>query len=116
MTKPENISSGLEWGNNLLAIRWNHIFGKRLFTNTTFYTSKYDYYLHTNYEAKNSWNSNLTGSALKSECTWYLTPRQTVKFGFSLGGYFFNPGNLTIADSLVSTHRISQANSAELIF
>jgi len=39
-------TSGLNWGNTSLTMRWNHIFGTRLFTNTTLATSKYDYYLY----------------------------------------------------------------------
>lgn len=40
-----NIKSeyGLEWGNSLTALRWNHVFGSRLFSNTSLIYSNYRY-------------------------------------------------------------------------
>lgn len=116
MVKPAKIRNGLEWGNNLLTLRWNHIFGNRLFTNTTFYSSKYNYSLFTNFDKNVFWNSNITGTNLKSEGTWFINPQNRVKFGFSFGGYFFNPGNFNSGDSVANSLKISQINSAELIF
>jgi outer membrane receptor for ferrienterochelin and colicin len=38
-----NSEYGLEWGNSLTALRWNHIYGSRLFSNTSIIYSNYRY-------------------------------------------------------------------------
>ncbi|MEN8906034.1 MAG: TonB-dependent receptor, partial [Clostridiales bacterium] len=38
-----NSEYGLEWGNSLTALRWNHIFGSKLFSNTSLIYSNYRY-------------------------------------------------------------------------
>jgi len=35
--------TNIDWGNTIGAIRWNHIFGDRLFSNTSFTYSRYNY-------------------------------------------------------------------------
>jgi hypothetical protein len=91
--KASSVRNGLEWGNNSVTLRWNHLYGSRLFSNTTFYTSKYDYALYTDYDKKIYWNSDITSSNLKSEFTWYCNPSLKLNAGLNLGAYFLNPGN-----------------------
>ena len=110
------IRNGLEWGNTAATLRWSHVYGNRLFSNTTLYASKYDYSLFTNYDEKLFWNSDITGSNLKSEFTWYVNPHNKIKFGLSLGGYFFNPGNYSSPDEVAGTQRVSEVNSGEFVF
>lgn len=110
----DNLVNGLEWSNTSFTLRWNHIFGERLFSNTTFYSSNYNYFLHTDYDRGFNWNSKITGTHLKSEFTYFLNPQNRVKFGAKFGGYFFNPGNYSdpnISDELT----VSEVNSAEFI-
>lgn len=91
-------SSGINWGNMVGTIRWNHLFGDRLFSNTTLYASKYDYFLVTSYEKKYQWNSHIANIGLKSDFTWYISPESTLKFGLKFGGHNFNPGNFEMGD------------------
>jgi hypothetical protein len=116
INKPGVVRNGLEWGNTAATLRWSHIYGSRLFSNTTLYASKYDYSLYTNYDTGLSWNSNVTGTNLKSEFTWYIKPFDKLKFGFNLGGYFFNPGNYSSPDAAFDTMRVSEVNSVEFVF
>lgn len=88
-----NGMAGIDWGNNSATIRWNHIFGSRLFLNSTFFSSKYNYYLRGGTHEGNYWNSRITNASLKEELTLYSTPRLTWRFGFRFGFYEFNPGN-----------------------
>ncbi len=115
INKPANVRNGLEWGNSAATLRWSHVYGNRLFSNTTLYASKYDYSLYTDYDQKLYWNSDITGTNLKSEFTWYISPRNSLKFGFNLGGYFFNPGNYNSPDAALDTMRVSRVNSAEIV-
>jgi hypothetical protein len=73
---------GLTWGNATGTLRWNHMFGPRLFTNTSLIFSNY------NYKIKISSNgtdftifSQLRDWNLKQDWQWYLNPRNTIRFG-----------------------------------
>ncbi len=105
---------GLEWGNNSITLRWNHIYGTRLFSNTTFYTSKYDYFLHFDYKQNTKWNSHISSSNLKSEFSYFINPNNSFKFGVNLGAYFFNPGEYNVPN-LGDEYQVSTVNSSELV-
>jgi len=115
INKPGDIRNGIIWGNSAATLRWSHVYGSRLFSNTTLYASKYEDSLYTNYDTKMSWNSDITGSNLKSEFSWYINPHNNLKFGVNLGGYFFNPGNYNSPNSALDTMRVSEVNSGELV-
>jgi len=115
INKPSTIRNGLTWGNTAGTLRWSHVYGSRIFSNTTLYASKYDYSLYTNYDAKLFWNSDITGTNLKSEFSWYINQNNSLKFGVNLGGYFFNPGNYNSPDAALDTMKVSEVNSGELV-
>jgi hypothetical protein len=115
INNPGAIRNGLEWSNTTGTLRWSHIYGSRLFSNTTLYASKYDYSLYTNYDNKVYWNSDITSTNLKSEFTWYLNPRNSMRFGFNVSGYFFNPGNYLNSERALDTMTVSQVNSSEIV-
>ncbi len=89
---PGGTTAGIRWGNFAATFRWNHIFGPKLFSNTTIYTGSYDYRL---FSPPNSWRSSLGTLSLKSDFTHYANARLTSKFGFESQGYFINPGGVT---------------------
>ncbi|MBN1117774.1 MAG: TonB-dependent receptor [Bacteroidales bacterium] len=109
-----NTKDGLQWDNSSLTMRWNHVFGPRLFSNTTFSTSHFDYYLHTDYDNKIYWNSQISSNTLKTEFTYYSRPELKTLYGINIGGYFFNPGNYN-APNLPYYLQVSKVNSGELI-
>ncbi len=86
-------TSGISWMNVAGTVRWNHLFSDRLFSNTTLYGSKYDYYLLTNVEQNDFWNSRISNFSLKSDFTLYANPDITFKFGAKISRHLFNPGN-----------------------
>lgn len=90
--------SGIRWGNFTSTIRWNHLFGPRLFSNTTLYTGSFDYRLFSN---PNIWRSSLGTLSLKSDFTHYARANFTAKFGLEVQAYFINPGSVTL-DSTVA--------------
>ncbi|MEQ9468257.1 MAG: TonB-dependent receptor [Ekhidna sp.] len=83
---------GLAWENIAGTIRWNHTFNDRLFSNTTFYSSKYEYRLITS--PTQTWANHIANASLKTDFTFYKKPESTLRFGFKLSGHNFNPGNL----------------------
>ncbi len=100
----ENLASvaGINWKNQTAAIRWNHLFSDKLFSNTTLYASKYDYFLNTNLENHNYWNSHIDNFSITSDFTWYIVPENTLRFGIKLAQHFMNPGNYYVNNQLIS--------------
>ncbi len=86
-------SNGLGWTNFASNFRWNHIFGDRLFMNTSLIISDYDYNLYTWYEGNYRWNSGISLLAVKSDFTYYINPGSTFRFGALLGTHFYSPGH-----------------------
>ena len=90
-------ASGVKWNNVLGSFRWNHIFNNKLFSNTTFYVSQYDYYLLNMFNniksSSHYWNSSILNKCGKSDFTYYLNPKNTIKSGVEVNTHFSNPGN-----------------------
>jgi hypothetical protein len=109
---------GISWENAVTTFRWNHIFSNKLFSNTTFYTSKYNYYLHIWEEMDDYWNTSISNNTLKTDFTWYLNNNNTVKTGVELGSHSFNPGNVHFSDTEIQkfTIDIPKYNSKEFDF
>ena len=75
---------GIDWGNKTGTIRWNRIVSSRLFLNTSLIFSDYNY----NVKLKNgptnfNINSNIKDLNLKQDYTFYVNPRNTLRFGFN---------------------------------
>lgn len=92
---------GISWKNAVGTLRWNHIFNNRLFSNTTFCYSRYNYYLYMYKEQNDYWNSAISNTTLKTDFSWYPNPRNTVKAGIEVSSHFSNPGNVHYSDSLI---------------
>jgi hypothetical protein len=69
-----NDMASFDWGNKTGTLRWNHLFGARVFSNLTLTASDYDYALGANSEAESfNWRSNIRNYSLKTDLTYYLT-------------------------------------------
>ncbi len=86
--------SGIGWGNAAGTLRWNHLFNDRIFSNTTFYMSRYDYFLVFSEADNIYWNSFIGNIALKTDFTAFLNLNNTLRFGYNINWHFFNPGNI----------------------
>ncbi len=104
---------GIKWENKAGTIRWNHIFGEQLFSNTTFYTSKYEYVLDN---SDIIWKNHIANVSLKTDFTLYHNHRNTIRFGFKLSGHNFNPGNAvdTTGSIPVGYDFVPKRNATEL--
>ncbi len=108
-------NQGISWTNSTGTIRWNHLFSDRLFANTTFYGSKYDYFLYTDIASNDKWSSHIGNVSLKTDFTWFVRPDNMVTFGLGLSGYNFNPGNFERGDGKIVAPVVSRKNTEELI-
>ncbi|MDZ7738918.1 MAG: TonB-dependent receptor [Bacteroidales bacterium] len=86
-------SSGIGWNNLAGNLRWNHVFGDRMFSNTSFIISNYDYNLHTSYEDNNRWNTGISLAALKTDFAFYASPGNIYRAGMLLSSHNYSPGN-----------------------
>ncbi len=87
-------SSAISWQNNAFSLRWNKLYTNKLFSNTTLYLSKYDYFLYYSVEKNKYWNSFIGNLSLKNDFTYFPNPKNKISFGISNSSHFFNPGNL----------------------
>jgi len=106
----DNLSSadvfGMNWGNATATVRWNHVYGPRLFSNTSLIYSDYNYKLRFNDNSGDfTVKSELRDINLKEEMQLYLNPRNTVRFGFNSIYHYMIPavlkgdGNSGVNDS-----------------
>lgn len=89
------------WGNFSASCRWNHIYGTKLFSNTTLYVTRYKYQtLFENYYAdesdtsivKNSFNSGITDLSAKTDFHFFLSHSYKIFFGAQTIYHTFTPG------------------------
>ncbi|MFH2142330.1 MAG: TonB-dependent receptor [Bacteroidota bacterium] len=86
-------SYGITWNNFTNSLRWNHIFSKKLFSNTTVFSSTYDYSLIMKKDT-NFWHANISTLSIKSDFTYYINPSINTKFGYQFSFYGLTPGEL----------------------
>jgi outer membrane receptor for ferrienterochelin and colicin len=85
-----------KWGNTTGTFRWNHLFNRKLFLNTSVYYSKYNYSLafksNDDVQQGYDWTSDIQTYGLKPTLTWYASNKNTIKTGVNVIYYNFYPG------------------------
>jgi hypothetical protein len=92
-------TSGMSWNNLAGTFRWNHTFSNKLFSNTTLCYSRYHYYLYIDNEQKDVWNSAISDLTLKTDFTWYLNPKNTIRAGLEVTNHNSDPGNVSLPNN-----------------
>ena len=91
-----------QWGNFLTSLRWNHLFGKKIFGNFTFYFSRYRFRTEMNsqYSFNQSYQENinrfLTGifdNGMKADFEYFLLPQYKIRLGLLTTYHTFVPNN-----------------------
>ncbi len=84
---------GINWGNATGSLRWNHIFGEKLFSNVTLVYSNFDYFLGSNEGVDAfSWKSNIKDASAKLDFNFFANPNNNIKFGYHFIHHTFVPG------------------------
>ncbi len=104
---------GISWKNVASTLRWNHIFNGRLFSNTTAYISRYNYYLDLSKELNTYWTSSISNATVKTDFSWFLNPKNTIKTGFEINGHKINPGKMYFTNDEIPAS-LAQYQSTEL--
>ena len=109
---------GFNWGNATLTMRWNHIFGDHLFSNTSFIYSDYEY---TNTVGSGTSefqiSSGIRDLDVKSDFQYFTESQNSLKFGFNIIYHTFLPGTVTagstsFTNSLTIEHRYALESAA----
>lgn len=84
---------GIRWGNTTATLRWNHIFSSKLFSNTSFIYSNYNYNISIN-QTTNSLSvlSKIKDLTLKEDLQYFAGTKNKVNFGFNLTHNTLTPG------------------------
>jgi hypothetical protein len=91
---------GINWGNATGTLRWNHIFSKKLFSNTSLIYSNYDYTIDIKAGA-NEFEifSQIRDWNLKQDYQWNLNNNNNVRFGWSTTYHTVRPGEITASST-----------------
>ena len=91
---------GLSWGNATATLRWNHIYNKRIFSNTSLIFSNYDYNIDINLGANNlNIFSQIRDWNLKQELQWNAGNNHSLNIGFNTIYHTIHPGDVTSSAS-----------------
>jgi len=98
---------GITWDNLLGTLRWNHIFNDRLFSNTTLYYSRYNYFLYVDKGSGDYWKSSVVHAGIKTDFTWYINAANTLRSGVEISPFRSDPGNVHFTDENIQSHTTS---------
>lgn len=100
--KGENgFKNNLEWGNNLVALRWNHIFNQKLFSNLTTSYTRYRFATESSSQFTNNGQefsssreflSGIYDFGAKLDFEYFATSNFKIKFGGNSIYHTFKPG------------------------
>ena len=92
---------GIDWGNSTATLRWNHIFSRKVFSNTSLIYSDYDYKISIQSGGDNfDIISKIRDVNLKFEGQWYADSRNSVRFGFNTIFHTITPGEIIVHQSI----------------
>lgn len=92
-------NSSMDWGNITGTARLNHVFNSKLFSNTMFIFSKYNYSYILKDDARHfKWSSNLQEMDVKTDFDYFLNPENHIKFGVSAENHYYSPGKVEPRD------------------
>lgn len=75
---------GSDWGNTTGTLRWNSIVSSKLFSNTSFIYSNYDFNVSFKSDGNTTnFNSNIKDLNLKQDFSLFLNSKNTIRFGFN---------------------------------
>ncbi|WP_343658076.1 TonB-dependent receptor [Chryseobacterium sp.] len=103
-----------DWGNTTATLRWNSIISSKLFSNTSFIYSNYDYKISLkNDDTVFDLNSKIRDWNLKQDFTWFAGNKHSVKFGLQSIYHTLTPSSAsgTTVSSFVRNPRYSWENA-----
>ncbi|TVR78888.1 MAG: TonB-dependent receptor [Chitinophagaceae bacterium] len=85
-----------DWGNFTTTARWNRVFNSRLFSNTTFTFSNYNYKIENSIDQfEFSLGSRIQDFNFKTDFDYYISPNHKLNFGAFYTYHQFIPGRFS---------------------
>jgi TonB dependent receptor/CarboxypepD_reg-like domain/TonB-dependent Receptor Plug Domain len=85
-----------DWGNQTATLRWNHIFGNSLFSNTSLIYSNYDYKINVKSgNDKFKILSKIEDFNIKQDFDWNVSNNSKIRFGANAIKHSIAPGAIT---------------------
>ena len=106
---------GFDWGSITGTLRWNHIFGDRLFSNTSLIFSNYSYNITVLRDLDLAIRSEIEDINLKQDFSFYANANNTLKFGGNVIKHRILPGEVSVNEGqgYVLPENISRRNAIE---
>lgn len=83
---------GSTWGNSTGTLRWNSLVSSKLFSNTSFIYSNYDFNVGFKSDGSEiNTNSNIKDLNLKQDFSFYPNSKNTLRFGFNVIHHTISP-------------------------
>ena len=106
-TFQESNKEELNWGNRMASLRWNHIFGDRIFANTTAYNTNYDFFSRESFRSEGvydigrndlividgQFSSRVNDQGIRTDIEFLQSDRMNFKFGAGLISHRLSPGS-----------------------
>jgi hypothetical protein len=109
-----NNEFGFDWGNKTLTTRWNHIFGEKLFSNTSFIVSDYNYVFKAKFGSQTyEAGSDIRDVNLKNDYQYFANNKNTISFGWNIIHHTFRPGELKVDDVIIPDNTLEKRYSLE---
>jgi hypothetical protein len=104
------VKAGLDWGNATATLRWNHLVNQKLFVNTSFIFSNFNFgvssYSKDDIDADEfslRYDSRIRDLGIKTDFDFFPSTNHTIKFGVQATFHKFVPSALAIAGSFINT-------------
>jgi len=109
-----NNEFGFDWGNKTLTARWNHIFGEKLFSNTSLILSDYNYVFKASFGAQTfEAGSDIRDFNLKNDYQYFINSKNTLSFGWDIIHHTFRPGELKVDGKVIPDNTLEKRYSLE---
>lgn len=91
---------GIGWGNATATLRWNHVLNSKLFSNTSFIYSKYNYKININSGANDfAITSQIRDWNVKQEFQLYASEKHNWRFGVNSVYHTIVPGDVSAGEN-----------------
>ncbi|MGE0561381.1 MAG: TonB-dependent receptor [Flavobacteriales bacterium] len=100
------------WGNTTGTVRWNHLFNDKLFSNTSFIYSDYNYKIDIA-AAGFSINSKIRDFNFKQDFDFFWNDHNKLKFGANIIHHTFDPGEISSTGEAIGNTKIENRYSVE---
>ncbi len=107
---------GIDWGNTTATVRWNSIISPKLFSNTSFIYSNYDYNIKINSGGTDfNINSQIKDWNLKQEFQFFPNAKNSWRFGFNSIHHNITPSRFE-GDNITAEEKESRYSLENAVF